>query len=90
MSDEPKATLDALSERIQRAKDELEVQMHLGAAEARDEWEKIETKLDQYKAQSEQVASAAEETVEGALEAASLAGDEILRGYEKIRSMLSK
>ncbi len=90
MSDEPKATLDSLSERIQQTRGELEVQLHLGAAEARDEWKKIETKLDRFKSQSEQVASAAEEAVEGAIEAASLAGDEILKGYEKIRSMLSK
>jgi uncharacterized protein (DUF3084 family) len=90
MSDESKAKLDSLSAQIQQVRDELEVQMHLGAAEARSEWEKVETKLDQFRTQSEQVASVADDTLEGILEAASLAGDEILQGYQKIKSMLSK
>jgi uncharacterized protein (DUF3084 family) len=90
MSDESKAKLDSLSAQIQQVRDELEVQMHLGAAEARSEWEKVETKLDRFRAQSEQVASVADDTLEGILEAASLAGDEILHGYQKIKSMLSK
>ena len=90
MSDQARSKLDTISERIQQLKDELEVQLHLGAAEARDEWAKVEGQLEQFKEQSEQVAEVAEDAVEGVLEAASLAGEEIVKGYERIKEMLSK
>ena len=94
MSDEKKsqlnAKLDAISERIAQLRDELEVQLHLGAAEARDEWEQLEATLGPFKEKVENVADAAEDAAEGVLEAASLAGEELVQGYQRIRSLISK
>ena len=82
--------LESLAEDLQRIRDELEVQLHLGAAEARDEWEQLEHRLGHFRAQVDQVADAAEEAAEGVAQAASLAGEEIRKGYERIRSLLSR
>ena len=85
-----KSNLESLAEDLQRLRDELEVQLHLGAAEARDEWEQLEHKLGHFRAQVDKVAEAAEDAAEGVGQAASLAGEEIKKGYERIRSLLSK
>lgn len=90
MSEETKNQLDAVAERIAQLRDELEVKLHLGAAEARDEWEELEAKIGPFKEKVEKMADAAEDTAEGVLEAASLAGDELVKGYERIRSLISK
>ena len=90
MSDKGQSKIDAISEKIHQLRDELEVQLNLGASEAREEWEKLEPKLDAFKAQMEQVGGAAEDAVEGVADAASLAGGELVSAYERIKSILSR
>ena len=87
MPNEAQIKLSKLSERIDQVRGELEVQLHLGVAEAKDEWKKIEPQLNQFKSQSKEVADAAGEVAEDVVAAASMTGDEILKGYEKIRSL---
>jgi len=82
--------LDTLAERIAQLRDELDVQLNLGAAEVRDEWDQLEAKLNPFKSKVEQVADAAEDAAQGVLEAAALAGEELVQGYERIRSLISK
>ena len=40
--------LASLKEDLRQARDELRVQMHLAKADARDEWEKLEPKWDEF------------------------------------------
>jgi hypothetical protein len=90
MSEATKDTIDSLSTRIQQMRDELAVQINLGAAEARDEWEQLEDQLGHFKTKCAQLADVAEETGEGLLETASLAGEELVKGYERIRQLAKK
>jgi cell division septum initiation protein DivIVA len=85
-----KSNLESMSDQIKQLRDELEVQLHLGAAEAREQWEDLEKQLGHFKSQYDRVADAAEDTAESVAEAASLAGEEILKGYKRIRSLLTK
>jgi hypothetical protein len=87
MSSQEKSRLEGLSTKILQLRDELEVQLNLGAAEARDEWAQLESKLGEFKNQIGKVADVAEESGEGVMEAASLAGEEILKGYEKLKEL---
>lgn len=85
-----KSNIDSLSDQINRLRDELEVQLHLGASEAREQWDELEKKLDHFKSHADRVADVAEDAAEGVAEAASLAGEEIVKGYERIRALLTK
>ena len=85
---DPKSRIDELIETLKRQRDELALKIHLGKAEARDEWEKLEKKLAELKAQAKPVGGAVQETAKGVGSALELAGDEIKKGYDRIRKLL--
>ncbi len=80
--------LDELLEGFKQQADELRLQMHLAKAEAREEWQELEKKLNELKAKSELVRKEAGEASEEVLEAAKLMAEEIKRGFERIRKAL--
>ena len=61
MSDVEKHFED-LVEALKRERDELKVQIHLGKAEAKEEWERLDAKWDELAAQREEMKAAATET----------------------------
>jgi transposase len=83
-----KKKIEELLETLKRQRDELALKIHLGKAEARDEWEKLEKKLAELKAQATPVGSALGETAKGVGTALELAGEEIKKGYDRIRKLL--
>ena len=87
MSDK-KEPFDELFEGIKQIRDELKVQIHLGKAEAKEEWEKLENKLEELKVQTKPFADAAEETAKGVGSAMVLAADELKTGYDRIKKLL--
>lgn len=80
--------LDKAVKDLKRQRDELEVRLHLGKAEARDEWAKLETKLNELKAKASKVGKEAGKSAEGVLAALGLAADEIMKGYKRIKKAL--
>ena len=84
-----KQTLAELIATLKRERDELAVKIHLGKAEARDEWERVNKKLDELKAQAGPLNEIAADTAKGVGAAFELAGEEIKKGLAKIRSLLS-
>lgn len=80
--------LTNLKQDLREARDELRVQMHLAKADARDEWEKLEPKWDEFQQKLDKVEDAAEDAAEDIGEALSSLGDEIKSGYERIRKAL--
>ncbi|MBT8441519.1 MAG: hypothetical protein KJO76_03955 [Gammaproteobacteria bacterium] len=80
--------LASLKEDLRQARDELRVQMHLAKADARDEWEKLEPKWDEFEERLDKLEDAAEDTAEDVGKALSSLGDEIKNGYERIRKAL--
>jgi len=69
--------LNKALEDLKRQRDELMVRLHLGKAEARDEWAKLETRLEEVKATMSKVGQEAGKTAEAVGAAMGLAVDEI-------------
>lgn len=83
-----KKPLDQLTEELRQLRDELSVQMHLAASDARDEWDKLERKWDHFRARAEVVGRAAGSTAEDVGDALELLGQELRKGYHKIKALL--
>lgn len=79
--------LKKLEDAVLQQRDELRVKLHLAKADARDEWEELERKWAEVQAKLEQVKKTAGESSEGIEAAARLLGEELLKGYERIRRL---
>ncbi len=86
MSD-AKNRMEELLAKLKQQRDELALKIHLGKAEAKDEWEKLEKKLDELKAQAKPVTAVMGETAKNVGSAMELAAEEIKAGYERIKKM---
>lgn len=73
---------------LERERDELRVRLHLAKAEARDEWDRLDARLDELRTKLDRVGDEAGEVFEDVGEAAKLLGDEIKTGFERLRRML--
>ena len=83
-----KGTLDKLADDLKQLREEVELQMHLASADARDQFTEIEKKWESFRARAEVVGKATEETAADVGDAVTALGEEIKRGYEKIRSLI--
>jgi len=83
-----KKTIGDLLDSLKRERDELALKIHLGKAEAREEWDKLEDKLDALRSKAAPYTDAAGDTAKGVVSALELAGEEIKKGYQRIRDQL--
>lgn len=87
---ENKKKLHEMKESIDQLRDEINLQAHLGKAEAKDELEKLEQKWQAFQHQCKPFTDEAEKTLEGAGAALGLAADELKAGYERVRKLLKE
>ena len=80
--------LKKLLDRLATERDELIVKAHLARLEAQDEWAELEKQLAQMREKATVVATVSGDTAREVLSAAKLAGEEIARGYERLRKNL--
>ena len=80
--------LENLKEGLLQQRDELKVKASLAKLEARDEWEKIEEKVDYFLAKLEAIGSEAADASEGVVQSAKHLGEEIKTAYERIKTHL--
>lgn len=73
---------------LRQARDELRVQMHLAKADARDEWDRLESQWDEFEKKMDNVEDAAEDAAEDVGKALSALGEEIKAGYQRIRDAI--
>jgi hypothetical protein len=74
---------DEMLARLKQERDELELKLHLGKKEAAAEWERLEAKWQELRAtKGPPLKEAARETAEGV-------GEELRKGYERFRKLLS-
>lgn len=78
--------LSALVDRLRQERDELRLKAHLGAAEAKEEWEELEAKWDRLKSRLGDIGGAAGEATDDVKTAAAMLAEELKEGYAKIRS----
>ena len=75
--------VEELVEELKQKRDELRVQMHLASKEVQDEWQDLEEKMNEFAARAE-----LDKTGEGLGEAFSGVGQELMKGYERIRDAI--
>ena len=80
--------IEALVEGLRQQRDALRVQLHLGKAEAQEEWAEMEKKLEHLRAKARTVGNETHEVSQDVFAAAKLMAEEIKRGYERIRKRL--
>lgn len=68
-------------------RDELILKAHLAKLEAREEWRELETQLEQLRAKSTRIADTAGDAAQDIAGAAKQLGEEIAKGYERLRRM---
>ena len=88
MMSEKRERFEEMVSSLKKMRDELKVQIHLGKAEAKDEWEKLEAKWQELKAQGKTVAEAMDESAKDVASALELVGGELKAGYERIKKLL--
>jgi uncharacterized protein YjbJ (UPF0337 family) len=73
---------------LRQARDELRVQMHLGAADAKDVWAKVEKSWEHLEGRLKRIGDVTQEAADEVEDATRLLVDEIKEGYQKIRKAL--
>lgn len=74
---------------LRRQRDEIRLQLHLGKAELREEWEALERKWEHLEERMEGVADEARDASREVGAAFGLVADELGEAYRRIRSRLS-
>ena len=80
--------LDELLEKLKQRRDELNLQLHLGKAEAKDLWQQTEEKWQRLRDQLEQIDNETGDVAKDVGATAMLVADEIRQGYERLRKLL--
>lgn len=84
-SDKSREELDKLLQKLEQERDELVVKAHLLKADAKDEWAKVEKQYDHFKAQADKMSKEAKASSGDIYAAAKLLGEEVIRGFERMR-----
>ena len=84
--------LDDIVEDLKQKRDEVRVQINLASREIKDEWKDLEEKMDEFSGKISQFAGDAQlkETGEGLGQALGEVGNELKRGYERIRDAIKE
>lgn len=73
---------------LKHERDELKLQMHLAGKELKDEWQKLDDRLNDLNHRYEPLRQALSETKEGVWASLKLVGEELQAGFAKIRKSL--
>lgn len=87
MSDVKEQMTKAL-DHLKQQRDELQVQLHLAKADAKDEWARLETQWDEIKPKLEAAREEVGKTAESVGVALGMAIEELKKGYERLRNRL--
>ena len=87
MSDE-KSRIEETISALKQQRDELALQIHLGAAEAKEEFENAKEKLDKMTEDFEPLKDAVAESAGNVLSSLQLVGEEVLASFGRIRKSL--
>ena len=84
----PRIDVKEILDELRTTRDELRLQMHLASAEARDEWEVLDKKFEHLRSRATQVGEATGEVAEDVGGALGQGGEELRKGYKRIRKAL--
>lgn len=80
--------LEELIKSVKQQRDELSLKIHLGQAEAKDEWAQLQKKLAQLEAKAAPIRGAVGDTAKSVGSSLELAAQDIKKGFDRIRKML--
>jgi len=80
--------LDDLLEKLKQGRDELNLKIHLGKAEAKDLWHQTEDKWRHLRSQLDMIDDDTGDVAKDVGAAAILLAEEIKQGYEQLKKML--
>ena len=83
-----KQTVENTINELKTQRDELELQIHLGAADAKDEYNKAKHQFDEMLKEYAPLKDAVGESAENVWESLTLVGDEIKRSFNRIAGSL--
>lgn len=83
-----KEDLGKLSESLKQYRDELRLQLHLAKQDVRDEWDDLEVYWEGFRQKVDELRHDAEDASRETREAAHKLGDDLKRGYDRIRERL--
>jgi len=86
--DEKIPDVNTLIDDLKQQRDEIRVRLHLAKAEAKEEWERLETKWEHVRGKMGVVGREAGKTAQEVGTALNLAVEELRRGYERVRKLL--
>jgi chromosome segregation ATPase len=76
---------EQLSRELQTDRDKIKLQLHLLNMDAKEDWNELEKKYEQFKAKSSTVSGVAEDSAGNVAEALKLVADELHEGYKRIK-----
>jgi len=82
--------IKAFYKQLKTQRDELRVQIHLGAAELKDDWEEAEKKWQHAEQKFEEVMDDAGETAHEVKEALGVVSEELGAAYKRIKTRLDE
>ena len=88
MTDPMNEQLEKVIESLKQGRDELNVQIHLAKAEAKDLWQETEDKWKHLRDQLDKIDNETGDTAKNIGATAMVVADEIKHGYEKLKKML--
>ncbi len=77
--------LEKVLKELKTERDDLKVQLHLLNMDAKEEWNELENKYENFKAKASIVAEATEDSAGEVVEALKLVGEELHEGYKRIK-----
>jgi uncharacterized coiled-coil DUF342 family protein len=80
--------LNELLEKLKQGRDELNVKIHLGKAEAKDLWQETENKWQHLRNELDRINDDTGEVAKDVGAAAMLIAEEIRHGYERLKRLL--
>ncbi len=82
--------IENMISRLKQERDELAVQIHLGKQEAKEEWDKVQEKLQKMADDFDPVKDAVEESASNVFQSLKLVGEEIVESFGRIRSSITE
>ena len=83
-----KDRLAELIQQLQTQRDELALQVKLGKAEAKEEWEKLNKQLNELTDQYQPIKEAVQETASNVIASLQLTANELKDGFKRIKDSL--
>ena len=79
---------ETLSREFKAERDHIKVQLHLLNMDAKEEWNELEKKYEQFKTKASTVAEVTEDSAGDVAEALKLVAEELREGYKRIKKSL--